>query len=246
MRKDSGVSDYLNSYFLKKVSLAFLNSIVAEAKNDDDVRSIPIVQDYADVFPKDVPGLPPVRETEFSIDVMPGTGAISIAPYRMAPAELTELGKQLEDLMSKGFIRPSVSLWGAPVLVVKKKEWKARLCVGYLQLNKVAVKNRYPIPRIDDLMDQLRGAAVFSKIDLKSGYHQIRVKEEDIPKTAFRTRYGHYEYLVMPFGVTNAPAIFMDLMNRVFRPFLDKFVVVFIDAILIYSKSEEEHKEHLL
>ena len=139
MRKDSGVSDYLNSYFLKKGSLAFLNSIVAEAKNDDDVRSIPIVQDYADVFPKDVPGLPPVRETEFSIDVMPGTGAISIAPYRMAPAELTELGKQLEDLTSKGFIRPSVSPWGAPVLLVKKKDGKSRLCVDYRQLNKVTV-----------------------------------------------------------------------------------------------------------
>ena len=148
----------------------------------------------------------------------------------MAPAEMEELRKQLDDLSKKGFIRPSVSPWGAPVLLVKKKDGRSRLCVDYRQLNKVTVKNRYPLLRIDDLMDQFRGAAVFSKIDLMSGYHQIRVKEEDIPKTAFRTGYGHFEYLVMPFGVTNAPAVFMDYMNRIFHPFLDRFVVVFSDA----------------
>src|ERR1044072_4209663 len=164
---DSGVSDYLNSYSFKKGSLALLNSVVAEENKNGDIRSTLIVQDYVDVFPEDVPGLPPVRETEFSIDVMPGTGAISITPYRMAQAELKELGKQLEDLSSKGFIRPSVSPWGAPVLLVKKKDGKSRLCVDYRQLNKVTIKNRYPMPRIDDLMDQLRGAAIFSKIDLK-------------------------------------------------------------------------------
>src|ERR1044072_4226381 len=245
MRTDSGVSDYLNLNFLKKGSLAYLNSIVAEVKNDGDVRSISIVQDYMDMFPKDVPGLPPVRETEFSIDVIPDTGPISITPYRMAPAEMKELGKQLEDLSSKGFIRPSVSPWGAPGLLVKKKDGKSRLCVDYRQLNKVTIKNRCPLPRIDHLMDQLKGAAVCSKIDLRSGYHQIRVKEEDIQKTGFRTRYGHYEYLVMPFGGTNAPAVFMDYMNRIFHPFLDRFVVVFIDDILVYSKNEEEHREHL-
>ncbi|XP_057432279.1 uncharacterized protein LOC130725034, partial [Lotus japonicus] len=242
---DPGVTDYLNSYNLGKGSPAYVNSIVAEANHDGDVRNILVVQEYVDVFPEDVPGLPPVRETEFSIDIVPGTGPISMAPYRMAPAELVELAKQLDDLSSKGFIRPSVSPWGAPVLLVKKKDGKSRLCVDYRQLNKVTVKNRYPMPRIDDLMDQLRGAVIFSKVDLKSGYHQIRVKESDIQKTAFRTRYGHYEYLVMPFGVTNAPAVFMDYMNRVFRPFLDKFVVVFIDDILIYSKSKEKHEEHL-
>ena len=142
-------------------------------------------------------------------------------------------------------MRPSVSPWGAPVLLVKKKYGSMRMCIDYRQINKVTIKNKYPLLRIDDLMDQLQGASVFSKIDLRSGYHQIQVRKEDIPKTAFRTRYGHYEYLVMPFGVTNAPTVFMDYMNRIFHEFLDKFVVVFIDDILIYSKSTEEHSEHL-
>nr|KYP52232.1 Transposon Ty3-I Gag-Pol polyprotein [Cajanus cajan] len=163
----------------------------------------------------------------------------------MAPAELVELKGQLEDLLEKQLVRPSVSPWGAPVLLVKKKDGGSRLCVDYRQLNKLTIKNKYPLPRIDDLMDQLRGASVFSKIDLRSGYHQIRVKEGDIPKNAFRTRYGHYKYIVMPFGVTNAPAVFMDYMNKIFRPFLDKFVVVFIDDILIYSRTPKEHGEHL-
>ena len=163
----------------------------------------------------------------------------------MSASELVELKKQLEDLLEKKFVRPSVSPWGAPVLLVKKKEGSMRLCIDYRQLNKVTIKNKYPLPRIDDLMDQLVGACVFSKIDLRSGYHQIRVKDDDIQKTAFRTRYGHYEYVVMPFGVTNAPGVFMEYMNRIFRPYLDKFVVVFIDDILIYSKSKEEHADHL-
>ncbi|GJS10641.1 putative reverse transcriptase domain-containing protein [Tanacetum coccineum] len=170
---------------------------------------------------------------------------LPVAPYRLAPSEMKELSEQLKELSDKGFIRPSSSPWGAPVLFVKKKDGSFRMCIDYRELNKLTVKNRYPLPRIDDLFDQLQGSSVYSKIDLRSGYHQLRVREEDIPKTAFRTRYGHYEFQVMPFGLTNAPAVFMDLMNRVCKPYLDKFVIVFIDDILIYSKNKKEHEEHL-
>ena len=148
-------------------------------------------------------------------------------------------------MLDKGFIRPSVSPWGAPVLFVKKKDGSLRLYINYRKLNQVTVKNKYPLPRIDDLFDQLSWARVFSKIDLRLGYHQLRIKPEDILKIAFRTRYGHYEFLVMPFGLTNAPAAFMELMNQIFRSYLDQFVVIFIDDILVYSASEEEHEEHL-
>ncbi|KAL5578375.1 hypothetical protein UlMin_020074 [Ulmus minor] len=214
-----------------------------EAKGN--VEDVPIVRDFADVFPEELPGLPPDREIQFEIELLPGTAPISKSPYRMAPAELKELQTQLQDLLDKRFIRPSHSPWGAPMLFVKKKDGTLRMCIDYRELNKVTIKNRYPLPRIDDLFDQLKGATIFSKIDLRSGYHQLKIKEEDVPKSAFRTRYGHYEFLVMPFGLTNAPAAFMDLMNRVFKEFLDKFVIVFIDDILIYSKTKEEHEEHL-
>ncbi|KAJ9536144.1 LOW QUALITY PROTEIN: hypothetical protein OSB04_un000677 [Centaurea solstitialis] len=170
---------------------------------------------------------------------------IAKSPYRLAPSEMQELSSQLQELLDKGFIRPSSSPWGAPVLFVKKKDGSFRMCIDYRELNKITIKNRYPLPRIDDLFDQLQGATYFSKIDLRSGYHQMRVREEDIAKTAFRTRYGRYEFLVMPFGLTNAPAVFMDLMNRVCRPYLDKFVIVFIDDILIYSQSKEDNEHHL-
>ncbi|MCL1462451.1 reverse transcriptase family protein, partial [Klebsiella pneumoniae] len=151
----------------------------------------------------------------------------------------------LEELKEKGYIRPSTSPWGAPVIFVEKKDKTKRMCVDYRALNEVTIKNKYPLPRIDDLFDQLKGATVFSKIDLRSGYHQLRIREEDIPKTAFTTRYGLYEFTVMSFGLTNAPAFFMNLMNKVFMEYLDKFVVVFIDDILIYSQSEEDHQHHL-
>ena len=151
----------------------------------------------------------------------------------------------MEELLNKGFIRPSTSPWGAPVLLVKKKDGSLRLCIDYRQLNWATICNQYPLPRIDELFDQLQGSRVYSKIDLRSGYHQLKVRENDVSKTAFRTRYGHYEFLVMPFELTNAPAAFIDLMNRVFQPYLDRFVIIFIDDILVYSGSSEEHSEHL-
>ena len=147
--------------------------------------------------------------------------------------------------MSKGFVRPRTSPWGAPVLFVKKKDGSLRFYIDYRDLNKVTIRNQYPLPRIDDLFHQLQGAKVFSKIDMRSGYHQLKIRSEDVPKTAFRTRYGHYKFLVMPFGLTNAPVVFMDLMNRIFQPYLDQFVIVFIDDILIYSSSKEDHEERL-
>ena len=168
-----------------------------------------------------------------------------MTPHRMEPVELQELRVQLQELLDKGFIRPSTSPWGAPVLFVKKKDKTLRLCIDYRKLNRVTIKNRYQLPRIDDLFDQLRGARVYSKIDLCTGYHQMRVRDTNIPKTAFRTHYGHFEFTVMPFGLTNAPAAFMDLMHRIFQPYLDQFVVVFVDDILIYSQSEWEHEYHL-
>ncbi|WMV13463.1 hypothetical protein MTR67_006848 [Solanum verrucosum] len=197
------------------------------------------------VFPKNLPALPPEREVEFPIELIPRSTPISITPYRMTPAELRELKYQLQELLEKGFIRPSISPWGTPVLFVKKKDGTLRLCIDYRQLNRITIKKKYPLPRINNLFDQLKGAKVFSKIDLRSGYHQLRVKENDIPKTAFRTRYGQYEFFVMPFGLTNAPAVFMDLMNRVFMPYLDQFLVDFINDILIFSRSSEDHDRHL-
>ncbi|KAA0054785.1 pol protein [Cucumis melo var. makuwa] len=230
---------------LSQGTWSILASVVDTREVDVSLSSELVVRDYPDVFPEELPGLPPHREVEFAIELEKSTVPISRAPYRMAPAELKELKVQLQELLDKGFIRPSVSPWGAPVLFVKKKDGSMRLCIDYRELNKVTVKNRYPLPRIDDLFDQLQGATVFSKIDLRSGYHQLRIKDGDVPKTAFRSRYGHYEFIVMSFGLTNAPAVFMDLMNRVFREFLDTFVIVFIDDIFIYSKTEVEHEEHL-
>jgi hypothetical protein len=209
------------------------------------LSDVPIVREFPDVFPEELPGLPPEKEVEVTIDILPKVSPIAQPPYRMALKELDELKIQLQELLDKGFIRPSNSPWGAPILFVKKKDGTLRLCIDYRQLNKVTIKNRYPLPRIDDLFDQLKGAKVFLKIDLRSGYYQMRIKGQDVPKTAFRTCYGHFEFLVLPFGLTNDPALFMDLMNQVFQPYLDKFVVVFIDHILVYSKSYEEHEQHL-
>ena len=230
---------------MRKECEAYLAYVIDTVKARASVFDILTVSDFPDVFPEELPGLPPHREIEFSIDVVLDATPASITPYRMAPLELKELKLQLQELLEKGFIRPSVSPWGAPVLFVKKKYGTLRLCIDYRQLNKLTIKNKYLLPRIDDLFDQLKGASIFSKIDLRSGYHQLRIKDVDVHKTAFRTRYGHYEFLVMPFGLTNAPAAFMNLMNRAFRPYVDQFVVVFIDDILVYSKDRENHDTHL-
>jgi hypothetical protein len=204
-----------------------------------------VVRDFLDVFPEKLAGMPPEREVEFVIDLLPGTAPVSKRPYRMFVEELQELKNQLMELQEAGYIRPSSSPWGAPVLFVQKKDGSQRMCVDYRSLNDVTIKNKYSLPRIDDLFDQMRGARVFSKIDLRSGYHQMKIRPSDIPKTTFSTRYGLYEFTVMSFGLTNAPAYFMNLMNKVFMEYLNKFVVVFIDDILIYSKNDSEHEEHL-
>ena len=219
---------------LQKGCKGYLAHVVDTRSSEVRFEDVPVVRDFLDVFLDDLPGLPPEREIDFPIDLVPGTTPISLPPYKMTPTELKELKTQLQELVDSGFIRPSVSPWGASVLFVKKKDGTWRLCIDYKQLNKVTIRNKYPLPQIDDLFDQLQGAKVFSKIDLRSGYYQLRIRESDIPKTAFRTRYGHYEFLVMSFGLTNALAAFMDLMNRVFRPYLDQFVIVFIDDILVY------------
>ncbi|GJW13551.1 putative reverse transcriptase domain-containing protein [Tanacetum coccineum] len=202
--------------YMAKGCQVFLAQISAKKEEDKSegkqIKDVPIVRDFPEVFPEDLPGLPLARPVEFHIDLIPGVAPIARAPYRLAPSEMKELSEQLQELSDKGFIRPSSSPWGAPVLFVKKKDGSFRMCINY---------------------------------HLRSGYHQLRVREQDIPKTAFRTRYGHYEFQVMPFGLTNAPAVFMDLMNRVCKPYLDKFVIVFIDDILIYSNDEKDNEEHL-
>ncbi|GKC21068.1 putative reverse transcriptase domain-containing protein [Tanacetum coccineum] len=209
------------------------------------MEDVPVIRNFPKVFPEELPGLPPPRQVEFQIDLVPGAALVARAPYRLALSEMKELSVQLQELLEKGFIHPSSSPWGAPILFVKKKDGSFRMCIDCRKLNKLNVKNRYPLPRIDDLFDQLQGSSVYSKIDLQFGYHQLRIKEEDISITAFRTRYGHFEFHVMSFRLTNAPTVFMDLMNRVCKPYLDKFVIVFIDDILVYSKDEEEHGKHL-
>jgi hypothetical protein len=208
--------------------------------------AMPLLGAYADVFPADLPAeLPPKRDVDHRIELEPGTTPPSRPTYRLSPTELDELRKQLADLTAHGFIQPSQSPYGAPVLFVKKKGGELRMCVDYRALNKITIKNKYPLPRIDELLDRLHGAKWFSKIDLRSGYHQVRIHPDDVPKTAFRTRYGHFEFLVLPFGLTNAPATFMHLMQQVFRAHLDSFVIVFLDDILIYSETLEEHKQHV-
>nr|GEX03569.1 hypothetical protein [Tanacetum cinerariifolium] len=339
-----GLNTILREKYMMKGFPIFLAHITTKEIEDKSkkkqLEDVPIVQNFPEVFPEDLPGLPPTRPVEFQIDLVPGAAPVARAPNRLAPSEMKELAEQLKELTDKGFIRPSSSPWGAPVLFVKKKDGSFRMCINYQELNKLTVKNRYPLPRIDDLFDQLQRSSVYSKIDLRLGYHQLRVQEEDVPKTTFRTRlppprqvefkielipgvapvarapyrlapselkelsdqlkelsekgfirlssspwgapvlfmkkkdrsfrmcidyremnkltvknryplpriedkYGHFEFQMMSFGLTNAPAVFMDLMNRVCKPYLDKFVIVFIDDILINSKNKEDHEKHL-
>jgi hypothetical protein len=240
---------YLNSPVYGKVTLHLpaisciktsLHHVVERRLKDNHM-----VWEFPDVFPHDLSGIPPKRAIEFKIELQPGTAPISKASYKMSWEELAELKIQLKDLLDKCFIHLTSSPWGCPALFISKKDKGLHLCVDYRPLNAVTIKNKYPLPRIDILFDQLAGAQVFSKIDLRSGYHQIKIRDEDIPKTAFSTRYGLYEYLVMSFGLTNAPAHLIYLMNSVFMTELDKFVMVFIDDIHVYSKSMEDHEEHL-
>ncbi|GJS48759.1 putative reverse transcriptase domain-containing protein [Tanacetum coccineum] len=229
--------------YIEKGCELFLAQVTKHELKEKRLEDVPVIQDFPEVFPEELLGLPPPRQVEFRIDLIPSAAPVARTPYRLAPSEMKELSKQLQELSKKGFIRPSCAVRKLRI-VGEKRRIDSSECV-IAENEQLTIKNRYPLPRIDDLFDQLQGSSVYSKIDLRSGYHQLRIREEDIPITAFRTRYGHYEFQVMPFGLTNAPAVFMDLMNRVCKPYLDKFVIVFIDDILIYSKNKEEHGEHL-
>ena len=221
-------------------------TIYTMCESDYNEKSKSMIEKFADVFPNDLPKqLPPKRSSDFKIELKEGAKPVTRAPYRMSSVELAELKKQLDDLIAHGFIVPSKSPYGAPILFVKKKDGSTRMCMDYRALNDQTIKNSYPLPRVDELLDQLQGAKVFSKIDLRSGYHQILINEQDTWKTAFRSRYGLYEFKVLPFGLTNAPAHFMALMQEVFHELLDICVIVFLDDVLIYSRDENEHDKHL-
>jgi hypothetical protein len=226
--------EVVTKLYLPELEEGAYHHLSVDDKESNPIEAIRIVLEFPNVFPKELPGMPPERKVEFAIELIPGTAPISKRAYRVSGPELVELKKQIDELLEKGYIRPSTSPWAALVLFVEKKDGTKRMCIDYRALNEVTVKNKYPLPRIEDLFDQLRGATVFSKIDLRSGYHQLRIRPADIPKIAFITKHGLYEFMVMSFRLTNAPAYFMYLMNNVFMDYLDKFVVVFIDDILIY------------
>ncbi|GJP71846.1 hypothetical protein CLOP_g2635 [Closterium sp. NIES-67] len=236
---------------VKRTDTGFL-AIATEVENDGEKASEPqkkikdLLKEFQDILPDDLPDeLPPYRTHQHEIVEEPGSKPTFRAPYRLSPTELADMKKQIEYLLAEGLIRPSTLPYGAPVLFTPKPDGSLRMCIDYRALNKQTIKNKYPIPRIDDLLDQLQGATVFSKLDLRSGYWQIRMADDSVHKTTFQTRYGSYEYLVMPFGLTNALATFQAEMNHILRPLLDECVVVYLDEILIYSRDMQQHVEHL-
>ena len=209
-------------------------------------RVISLLQEFEDMFPEEIPdGLPPIRGIEHQINLIPGSPLPNKAPYRMSPEETKELQRQVDELLKKGWVHESLSPCAVLIILASKKDGSSRMCVDCRAINSITVKYRHPIPRLDDMLDELNGAVIFMKIDFKSGYHQIRMKDGDEWKTAFKTTYGLYKWLVMPFGLSNAPNTFMRLMNHILRPFLDKFVVVYFDDILVSSRNLDEHIEHL-
>lgn len=236
------VQRYSRSRQVEDMYLAYIKPMDHDPSSELSVKAL--LNEFKDIFQEQLPGLPPPRDVTHIIDTG-GADPINRPPFKMSPLELKELRKQLKELLDLRLIRPSTSPWGAPVLFVRKKSGELRMCIDYRAINQVTKRHGHPLPRIDECLEQLSGAQFFTSLDLKSGYHQLRIQDEDVPKTAFNTRYGSFEWLVVPFGLRNSPALFQSTMNRIFNDYLDDFVMVYLDDILIYSKSKEEHEFHV-